>query len=361
MVDDCGDCQQAYVYNFITHQVIFVDIAAEAVVGPTDLLVLPSDPQNPYWNQSCTSSPGCTDPAACNFNFLATEDDGTCGMLDDCEACQLPFCYDPVSHNYETVAESECTDIWVGLGMLSNPQFNPLWNASCSDCAGVLNGSALTDECGDCQQAYLYNFITHQVTYIEIAAEAVAGPNEIVVLPDSPQNPLWGASCASVLGCTDPLACNFDPQATEDDGTCGMLDDCEACQLPFCYDPVSHNYETVAESECTDIWVGLGMLSNPQFNPLWNASCELLGCTYEQACNYLVSANVDDGSCEWTSCTVHGCTYANADNYSSLATHDDGTCTFEGTSCDTDFDNDGAVATSDLLIFLADYGEICLD
>ena len=103
------------------------------------------------------------------------------------------------------------------------------------------------------------------------------------------------------------------------------------------------------------------MLSNPQFNPLWNASCELLGCTYEQACNYLVSANVDDGSCEWTSCTVHGCTYANADNFSSLATLDDGTCTFEGTSCDTDFDNDGAVATSDLLIFLADYGEICLD
>ena len=37
------------------------------------------------------------------------------------------------------------------------------------DCAGIEGGSALVDECGDCHQAYVYNFITHAVTFVDIA------------------------------------------------------------------------------------------------------------------------------------------------------------------------------------------------
>ena len=33
MLDDCGVCQQAYIYNFITHVPVFVDNANSLVPG----------------------------------------------------------------------------------------------------------------------------------------------------------------------------------------------------------------------------------------------------------------------------------------------------------------------------------------
>ena len=32
-----------------------------------------------------------------------------------------------------------------------------------------------------------------------------------------------------VFGCTDPGACNFDPGATEEDGSCAEIDECGVC------------------------------------------------------------------------------------------------------------------------------------
>lgn len=64
-------------------------------------------------------------------------------------------------------------------------------------------------------------------------------------------------SCGS-YGCTDPTACNFDPDAVQDDGSCSEIDVCGVC-------------------------AGGG------------ASCT--GCTDAQACNYFVDAIYDDGSC----------------------------------------------------------------
>ena len=92
-------------------------------------------------------------------------------------------------------------------------------------------------------------------------------------------------------------------------------------------------------------------------NPLWNNSCEVPGCTYATACNYVATANTDDSSCEWESCVVVGCTYSGALNFNEMATVDDGSCQYS--NCATDLDGDGAVATSDLLIFLVDFGTQC--
>ena len=356
--DTCGVCQQAYLYDFILHTVQFVDIADDAVAGPTQVVVMPDDPGNPYWNASCSSTPGCTDPTACNFSYLATEDDGTCGITDDCEECQQPFCYDPVTHDVTYGAQADCGQVWVGAENLSNPMMNPYWNAACTDCNGVLNGSALSDTCGVCQQAYLYDFILHTVQFVDIADDAVAGPTQVVVMPDDPGNPYWNASCSSTPGCTDPTACNFSYLATEDDGTCGITDDCEECQQPFCYDPVTHDVTYGAQADCGQVWVGAENLSNPMMNPYWNASCEVLGCMYATACNYAPNAERDDLSCEWSSCIVQGCTYPSAENFSTLAEEDNGSCDFEST-CVGDVDSDGAVTASDLLALLASFGQYC--
>ena len=241
----------------------------------------------------------------------------------------------------------------ISLLLLSFPLYAQL------DCAGVEGGSALIDECGDCHQAYIYNFITHSVTFVDVADDAVAGPNETVVLPDNVGNPYWNSSCTSVPGCTDVAACNFNYLATEDDGTCGLTDDCGECQTPYCYNPVTHAVTYTGELDCADLWVGSSMLSNPAMNPYWNNSCELLGCTYSHACNFAAIANTDDGSCEWNSCELQGCTYPDASNYNPNATMDDGTCSFVANNCPSDLDQDGAVATTDLLIFLSSFGEVC--
>tara|TARA_B100000795_G_scaffold264096_1_gene244149 strand:+ start:537 stop:2963 length:2427 start_codon:yes stop_codon:yes gene_type:complete len=78
------------------------------------------------------------------------------------------------------------------------------------------------------------------------------------------------ADCGSVPGCTNPDATNYNPLASEDDGT---------CLLP--------------------------------------------GCTNYNAENYNPDANEDDGTC-----ILNGCTDATAINYNSLATIDDDTCEY---------------------------------
>jgi len=79
-----------------------------------------------------------------------------------------------------------------------------------------------------------------------------------------------------IYGCTDPNALNYDPLATDDDGSC----------IPIIY-----------------------------------------GCTDPSAFNYYPGANVDDGTCIPV---ILGCTDPNADNYDPNANTDDGSCTYGG-------------------------------
>ena len=92
-------------------------------------------------------------------------------------------------------------------------------------------------------------------------------------------------------------------------------------------------------------------------------SCEACpegGCTDPAFVEYNPYAGFDDGSC--ATAVVEGCRYENASNYNPLANVDDNSCVFEdtGSDCPGDLDNDGAVATADLLQFLSFFGQTCL-
>ena len=329
--DDCGDCQQAYIYNFITHSVTFISNTEGVETGPNETIVMPDDPGNPYWNQSCTDVPGCTDMTACNFNYLATIDDGTCGITDDCDECQVPYCYNPITHEVTYVGVDDCEFSFISGtgGSMSNldSAYNPYWNSSCSDCTGIPNGSSLEDDCGDCQQAYIYNFITHSVTFISNTEGVETGPNETIVMPDDPGNPYWNQSCTDVPGCTNPNADNFNYLATIDDGSCIILG---------CTDSNALNFDINAtDDDSTCIYI-------------------IEGCTDVEAYNWNPDANTDDGSC-----IIYGCTYDVASNYNPNANDDDGSCEFSNSNCPSDLNEDGTVATSDLLIFLGDFGSTC--
>lgn len=132
---------------------------------------------------------------------------------------------------------------------------------------------------------------------------------------------------ASLDGCTNPVACNYDPAATNDDGSCDLPDGCT--------DMGACNYDPAAS--CDD------------------GSCEFLscaGCTNPAACNYDPTAVIDNGSCN----LPDGCADNTACNYDPAATCDDGSCTYPTTYyVDADGDGFGSSVTADLCALQTGY------
>lgn len=87
-------------------------------------------------------------------------------------------------------------------------------------------------------------------------------------------------------------------------------------------------------------------------------SCLVPGCTNPFYVEFDFDATADDGSCE--TLVIHGCTYEVASNFNPAANTDDGSCLISlESSCGADIDNDGLVATPDLLQFLSVFGLSC--
>ena len=137
-----------------------------------------------------------------------------------------------------------------------------------------------------------------------------------------------------VLGCTDNAACNFNIEATEEDGSCQSLDACGVCggdnsSCSGCTNSAADNYDPTAlfdDGSC--IISGCTNPAADNYNPeanLDDGSCIISGCTNPVADNYDPEANSDDGSC-----IISGCTNPAADNYNAEANNDDGSCIISG-------------------------------
>ena len=146
------------------------------------------------------------------------------------------------------------------------------------------------------------------------------------------------------LGCTDPLALNYDPLATTDDGSCVY------CEYG-CTNPLASNFDpnaTCDNGSCIPCVYGCTNPGSSNYNPL--ATCDdgscigcVYGCNNPTASNYNSSATCDDGSC-----CIDGCTDPTALNYNALATCDDGSCEHCIDGCtDPNAGNYNASATCD--------------
>lgn len=198
------------------------------------------------------------------------------------------------------------------------------------------------------------------VWYENVSPATVFGCTDETACNYDPAAETDDGSCDfSCLGCTDSGACNFDALATIDDGSCEYLT-CEGCT-----DPAACNYDADA------------IIDN-----LCDYSC--FGCMLEIACNYSPVASIDDGSCEFTSCagcqdmnacdydataiypatcdyTCLGCTDETACNYDATASIDNGTCSFSCFGCTdaTACNYDSEATTDDGSCLFYCYG--CLD
>jgi uncharacterized protein (TIGR02145 family) len=106
---------------------------------------------------------------------------------------------------------------------------------------------------------------------------------------------------ASVAGCTNAQACNYNASATEDDGSC-------LYQNATCDDGNANTMNDAIDGNCT--CSGVLMVN---------------GCTSAQACNFNPAANVDNGSCLYLNAT---CDDGNALTINDVVTAD---CVCAGT------------------------------
>lgn len=163
--------------------------------------------------------------------------------------------------------------------------------------------------------------------------------------------------------CTNPSANNYNPNATQNDGSCTYTSTGDNQQTPWCTNPNATNYNpnaTVNNGTCT---FAIPWCTNPaatNYNPnatVSNGSCIMptntgnntvvTGCMNPAASNYNPNATVSSGYCQfptntntgststgWTSTgttntgTVVGCMNPAANNYNPAATVSSGVCTF---------------------------------
>ena len=198
---------------------------------------------------------GCLDPLACNFDEMATEDDGNCVFAQvyyNCSnICLNDFDGDGVCDELEILG---CTDdMACNFDSSATENFSCLYPIQFYDCN--LNCLNDADNDGVCDELEIYGCTDSEAYNFDV---------------NSTEN---DGSCIDIYeGCTDSLAFNFDPNANTDDGSC--IDIYEGCtdSLAFNFDPNANT----DDGSCVPV---------------------IFDCINELACNFNPFANTDDGSC----------------------------------------------------------------
>ena len=323
---------------------------------------------------------GCTDAEACNYNPDATVDDGSCVMPDPVDGC-TDTCDFPVSVSEAALAQTAAgTAVEFGAyGTLSSLEVTLDWSqaegtgawpadllveiglpdGSCVALGGYNVTSATCTDLGNYAavwpDTWAVNTAGTYTTSIDLSAAALSGTGlwSITLIngwatggssnydATFTMTGLCTSDDIDITGCTDATACNYNPNATADDGSC-EFDSCGGCT-----DASACNYDAAATTD--------------------DGSCEFdscAGCTDASACNYDPAATIDDGSClQLDACGVcggddsscSGCTNPDADNYDPSAIVDDGSCIVTP-DCPEDLNNDGTISVADVLAVLSEFG-----
>jgi hypothetical protein len=307
-----------------------------------------------FYNTDCVCSGlllGCLDMMACNYNAQAGAEDGSCFYVGDmCDDNNLGTDTDMI--NADCVCAGEPNGQTPGCMSSDACNYNDM--ATIDDGSCILpgepcdDGDAMTDfdmYTADCVCAGMLMGCTEPTAcnFNELAAIDDASCYFSGDLCDDgnaeTQNDVWNADCVcagEIVGCTAMMACNYNPNATIGDFSCVFMGDA-------CDDGLAETINDVYGFDC----MCMGEIVTTA------------GCTDPAACNYDMNAGTDDGSCFFVGSpcddgdmmtindvvtvdcicqglplTILGCTDVNACNYLSEATMDDGSCFFVGDACD---------------------------
>lgn len=305
-------------------------------LGVSDYL----DPQNTGtlsidgYPSGYNSDLGCTDASACNYDSEAVEDDGSCEAFDACGICggddsSCSGCTDDAACNYDanaTVDDGSCisggTQITFTL-LTDNYPAETTWTLQDASSVTVMSGgpygsnatiytseTCLPDGCytlsvldsyGD-GLCCGYGEGSYELTDADGTMYASGASFQYSEVTD-----FCIESVSATEGCTDSSACNYDPSADVDDGSCAEFDACGVCGGPG------------TDSDGDGI-----------------ADCnEIAGCSDDTACNYNPEST-DESTCDYPS--------------------DGLDCDGNPISCPEDLNNNGMVEVSDVLLLLSDFG-----
>ena len=264
---------------------------------------------------------GCTDEAACNYDPFALFDDGSCLMLDGCGVCGGPGeiyecgcadipegdcdcdgnqldalgdCGGPCDADVDSDGICDDIDPCVGeldaCGVCNGP--GEIYECGCSDipagdcdcdgnqldALGVCGGDCAEDANGNgvCDDAEIVGCMNAAACNYNADATESDGSCLFPGDPcndgnDDTLNDMYNDSCECegtlpVVGCINPNACNYDPDAVESDGSClfpgDPCDDEDTSTVNDAYNDACE-CEGEVESSVTDTQIDVALYPNP--------------------------------------------------------------------------------------------------
>lgn len=189
---------------------------------------------------------GCTDPTATNYDPAATTDDGSCVFPPPNDDCSSPTALVPNSGFCDGTATNGTSigatigpegndncfsgiqgDVWFSIEV-PTPALN--LTVSTESNGGTQGSTDFTVYRGACGVEIAIG--CDYTDRLEINKSLLVAGETLLILADPYASTTPGTFCIQAdfgLGCTDPLATNYDPSATQENGTCFFQPDNDDC------------------------------------------------------------------------------------------------------------------------------------
>jgi hypothetical protein len=224
------------------------------------------------------SIPGCTVIEACNYDEIATVNDGTCDFL----SCINFGCTDTIACNYDSLADYLDTSC-----IYPNFPYN---------CDGICVND--TDGDGTCNEYEILGCTDSNACNYASGATEDDGSCDLT----------------SCVGCTDPSACNFDSTASIDDGSCSYIQvgDCD------CDGNVSDECGTCGGSgipagDCDCDGNVLDECGTCGGSGIPDGACDCAGSVLDE-CGTCGGSGIPEGDCDCAGNVLDECGVCNGDN-----------------------------------------------